>query len=484
MRGRCTAASSGVLESHCSGREFSPPLLLPPAGGAKSLSGRCHDLPQLQEKKIIVLNDAGFELNHLIQQSSKLRIWARSRLWAQVLAAMAIGVGTGTLLGPAAGLVQPTTAKMIGDWLALPGQLFLGLIAIVLVPLVFSSIVSGLAGVPSNEAMRKLGVRLGLFIVSTTFMAAWIGISLAQLFEPGMGMDLPVDKLPQPATAASGFDLGRLPDMVAGVLPTNPAASVIQGDLLAIVILAVLTGVAATQIQKEKAAPFLALLDSLMSISMTIVKWAMLLSPLAVFGLMAQLMIQIGLDSLLGLLSYVGTVLLGLVLLFVIYAIFLRLIGGLGFRSFLKVAGPNLLLAFSTSSSSAVMPSTIQTARQFQVPDEVAHLVIPLGATMNMAGTALYQSVAILFLAQISGVDLSVTETMLLVGTLVASSIGAPGTPGVSIAILASVAAGFGIPATGLVIILGVDRLLDMSRTVVNVTGDITAAVIMKNTLA
>ncbi len=130
------------------------------------------------------------------------------------------------------------------------------------------------------------------------------------------------------------------------------------------------------------------------------------------------------------------------------------------------------------------MPSTIQTARQFQVPDEVAHLVIPLGATMNMAGTALYQSVAILFLAQISGVDLSVTETMLLVGTLVASSIGAPGTPGVSIAILASVAAGFGIPATGLVIILGVDRLLDMSRTVVNVTGDITAAVIMKNTLA
>ncbi|WP_417616989.1 dicarboxylate/amino acid:cation symporter [Parasphingorhabdus sp.] len=431
-----------------------------------------------------MLNDAGFELNHLIQQSSKLRIWARSRLWAQVLAAMAIGVGTGTLLGPAAGLVQSTTAKMIGDWLALPGQLFLGLIAIVLVPLVFSSIVSGLAGVPSNEAMRKLGVRLGLFIVSTTLMAAWIGISLAQLFEPGMGIDLPVDKLPQPATAAPGFDLGRLPDMVAGVLPTNPAASVIQGDLLAIVILAVLTGVAATQIQKEKAAPFLALLDSLMSISMTIVKWAMLLSPLAVFGLMAQLMIQIGLDSLLGLLSYVGTVLLGLVLLFVIYAIFLRLIGGLGFRFFLKVAGPNLLLAFSTSSSSAVMPSTIQTARQFQVPDEVAHLVIPLGATMNMAGTALYQSVAILFLAQISGVDLSITETMLLVGTLVASSIGAPGTPGVSIAILASVAAGFGIPATGLVIILGVDRLLDMSRTVVNVTGDITAAVIMKNTLA
>lgn len=430
-----------------------------------------------------MVNETRFEFAHLIEQSSKLRLWARSRLWAQVLIAMVMGVGTGALLGPAAGLVPPSTAGIIGDWLALPGQLFLGLIAIVLVPLVFSSIVSGLAGVASNQAMRKLGTRLGLFIVSTTFVAAWIGISLAQLFEPGMDLELPIEKLPPPAGAAQSFDLARLPDLVAGVLPTNPAASVIQGDLLAIVILAVLTGVAATQIRKEKAAPLLALLDSLMSISMTVVKWAMLLSPLAVFGLMAQLMIQIGLESLFGLLNYVGTVLLGLAFLFVIYALFLKLIGGLGFRSFIKAAGPNLLLAFSTSSSSAVMPSTIQTARKLKVPDEVASLVIPLGATMNMAGTALYQSVAILFLAQISGVDLSVPETLLLVGTLVASSIGAPGTPGVSIAILASVATGFGIPATGLVIILGVDRLLDMSRTVVNVTGDITAAVIMKNTL-
>lgn len=421
------------------------------------------------------------ELTHLIQQSTKLRIWARSRLWAQVLIAMAIGVAAGILLGPATGWVPSATADMIGDWLALPGQLFLGLIAIVLVPLVFASIVSGLAGVPSNQAMRKLGVRLGSFIVSTTFAAAWIGIYLAQLFEPGAGMELPVEKIQADAKI---FDVSRLPDLVAGVLPTNPAASVIQGDLLAIVILAVLTGVAANQVRREKAAPVLAVLDSLMSISMTIVKWAMLLSPLAVFGLMAQLMIQIGPNSLLGLLNYVGTVLLGLALLFLIYALLLKLIGGLDLRSFIKIAGPNLLLAFSTSSSSAVMPSTIQTARQLQVPDDVANLVVPLGATMNMAGTALYQSVAILFLAQISGVDLSLAETVLLVGTLVASSIGAPGTPGVSIAILASVATGFGIPASGLVIILGVDRLLDMSRTVVNVTGDITAAVLMKKALA
>ena len=175
--------------------------------------------------------------------------------------------------------------------------------------------------------------------------------------------------------------------------------------------------------------------------------------------------------------------LLGLALLFAFYLVLLATLRRVGPGEFFRRSGQTLLLAFSTSSSSAVMPSSVQTARAFGVPIQVANLVIPVGATMNMAGTALYQSVAILFLAQMAGVELSQGETMLIIATLVASSIGAPGTPGVSIAILASVAAGFGIPASGLVIILGVDRLLDMTRTVVNVTGDLTAAVLLKDTL-
>lgn len=430
-----------------------------------------------------MLDDTVSEFSHLYRQRTKLRIWARSRLWAQVLIAMILGIGIGLLLGPAAGLVPPATARTLGAWLALPGKLFLGLIALVLVPLVFSSIVGGLAGAPSGEAMRRLGLRLGLFILATTAAAAWIGVSLAEFFKPGLGLEHPLATTAPLPSDIEAFDFKMLPDLVAGVLPSNPAASVIEGDLLAIVILALLAGVASTQVQPAKAAPFLALLDSLMSISMTVIKWAMMLSPLAVFGLMAQLMMQIGMESLIGLLTYVGTVLLGLGLLFVVYVLLLRFLAGIGLRAFLGAAGPNLLLAFSTSSSSAVMPSTIQAARKLNVPDQVANLVIPVGATMNMAGTALYQSVAILFLAQMSGVDLNGAETLLLVGTLVASSIGAPGTPGVSIAILASVAAGFGIPAEGLVIILGVDRLLDMCRTVVNVTGDLTASTLMGQSL-
>jgi Na+/H+-dicarboxylate symporter len=155
------------------------------------------------------------------------------------------------------------------------------------------------------------------------------------------------------------------------------------------------------------------------------------------------------------------------------------LVAGIRPNAFLRTAGGTLLLAFSTSSSSAVMPMTIQTARRLGVPEATANLVVPLGATMNMAGTALYQSVAILFLAQLAGIELSLGQIAIITATLVASSIGAPGTPGVSIAILLSVAAGFGIPTAGMVIILGVDRLLDMSRTAVNVTGDLVASLVL-----
>ncbi|MGD9294464.1 MAG: cation:dicarboxylase symporter family transporter, partial [Roseobacter sp.] len=222
-------------------------------------------------------------------------------------------------------------------------------------------------------------------------------------------------------------------------------------------------------------------MEALLSISMNIVKWAMFLAPFAVFGLMAQLVMRVGVDTLFGVAGYVGTVLLGLAGLLIFYLALAGIFGQVGPLAFLRAAGSNLLLAFSTSSSSAVMPITIQTARELGVPANIANLVVPLGATMNMAGTALYQAVAILFLAQLSGVELTGAQIAVVVGTLVFSSIGAPGTPGVSIAILINVALSMGIPVAGMVIIFGVDRLLDMCRTVVNVTGDLVASVLLRN---
>ncbi len=426
----------------------------------------------------------------IAQQRFKLRVWITSRLWAQVMVGMVLGFGLGLLLSEATGLILHDTAEVVGHWLALPGKIFLALIAMVLIPLIFSSIVGGLSGAGSGEELRSVGLRLAAFILLTTTVAAAIGVVLAQWLQPGKGLAgfsvLPADPglpsqngqipdLPDPDSQA------LLPDMIVNILPTNPTASIVQGDMLAVVVLALLVGISVTQVQPSRASPFLALMDALLSISMNIVKWAMFLAPFAVFGLMAQLVMRMGFETMLGISGYVGTVLLGLSALLCLYFLIGLIFARVTPLRFLQAAGSNLLLAFSTSSSSAVMPVTIQSARQLGVPENIANLVVPLGATMNMAGTALYQAVAILFLAQLAGLDLTAVQMGVVVGTIVASSIGAPGTPGVSIAILINVATSMGIPVEGMVIILGVDRLLDMCRTAVNVTGDLVAAVTLRS---
>lgn len=406
------------------------------------------------------------------------------------MAGMVLGFGLGLLLNHSSGLVTQETAEIIGVWLALPGNIFLALIAMVLIPLVFSSIVGGLSGASSGEELRSVGFRLGAFILATTTIAAAIGVALAQWLQPGLalsGLALPDDtdlaeQVAPAEIAQATTSQSTLPDLIVNILPTNPTASIAQGDMLAVVVLALLVGVSVTQVQDRRAEPFLLLMEALLSISMNIVKWAMFLAPLAVFGLMAQLVMRVGVDTLFGVAGYVGTVLVGLAGLLLFYIVVAVAIGKVGPLHFVKIAGSNLLLAFSTSSSTAVMPITIQTARELGVSENIANLVVPLGATMNMAGTALYQAVAILFLAQLSGVELTGTQIAVVVGTLVFSSIGAPGTPGVSIAILFNVATSMGIPVEGMVIIFGVDRLLDMCRTVVNVTGDLVASVLLRNT--
>lgn len=415
----------------------------------------------------------------LRDQSFRLRAWIRTRLWAQVLVGMVAGFAVGVLLGPDVGWLSPQTSEMLGAWLALPGRIFLGLIAMVLVPLIFASIVGGLTGVPTGAELKSVGLKLTAFIVATTLAATWLGAGLALWLEPGAGLVLPATAAAEAPAPSQPFDIRNAPDIIAGILPTNPTASIVRGEMLAVVVLALLVGLAAMQVERERVEPFLRFLGALLSVAMVIVKWAMFLAPFAVFGLMADLVMRVGLETIVGLSAYVGTVLVGLAILLVFY-IAIAALSGVGPVRFLREAGGNLLLAFSTSSSSAVMPVTINTAIRLGTPETIASLVVPLGATMNMAGTALYQTIAILFLAQVSGVDLDLGQIALITVTLVASSIGAPGAPGVSIGILVTVAAGFGIPSAGLVIVLGVDRLLDMSRTVVNVTGDLAACVLLR----
>lgn len=366
--------------------------------------------------------------------------WVRGRLWAQVIAGLALGCLVGFLLGPDVGWISEETAERITNWLALPGNIFLGLISMVLVPLVVGSIVQGLNGSQSAGQLRAIGSRFLVYVLVTTTLAAVLGIGLARTIEPGgyIASGITASEVADPGPTAGGAERTSVPEAIVRMLPTNPAVAMAERDMLAVVVLAAIFGIAIRVSRRERVEAVLRLLDGLLEIAMRVVKWAMFLTPWAVFGLIAQLIARVGISTVLGMTAYILTV----------------------------------LLAFSTSSSAAVMPLSIDTAvKKLRVPESVASLVIPLGATINMAGTALYQSVAIIFMAQVSGVELSIADQAVVVVTLVASSVGAPGTPGVGVVILGNIAAGFGIPAAALPLILGVDRILDMCRTGVNLTG-------------
>ncbi|MFT5356803.1 MAG: Na+/H+-dicarboxylate symporter [Polyangiales bacterium] len=405
------------------------------------------------------------------------------RLWLKVIIGLILGVGAGMALGPEAGWLSPSVAQMAVRWIALPGALFLALVQMIVVPLVFASIVRGLAAGESMAQLRRMGTRAAAYFVVSSTVSILIGLGLALLVRPGRFVD--ASRLTALAESPSVGDVVTtqsqgVPETIIGLLPVNPLASMVSGEMLQVVLFALIMGVALVGLPHEKSAPLFDLLGSLQEVCMTVVRWAMRLAPIAVFGLMTQLTSQLGVDVLLGMAGYVGTVLGGLAILLVIYVFLAAVIGRRNPRAFLKALRELQLLAFSTSSSAAVMPLSMQTAeKKLGVRPAVAEFLIPLGATINMDGTALYQGVATVFLAQVFDVQLDAAGLGLVVVTSVAASIGSPATPGVGVIVLATVLQTVGIPPGGIALLIGVDRILDMCRTAVNVTGDMTAAVIL-----
>lgn len=426
-------------------------------------------------------------LNH------RLDILVRGRLWLQVLIAIALGVGVGALLGPDLALVSRQVAQTTGDWLALPGRLFLALIRMVITPLVVSSIVMGIAAAGAGADLRRIGLRLTAFVLVTTLIGASIGGGLARLVSAGKEVMIsapPTPHLkPDPATiepVSSPMETisRELPSMISNLIPQNVSASILDQDMLAIVVFALFIGVATvTSDKRELTKPLVAFAGAVLEVCMTVIRTAMRFAPLAVFGLMAETTAVNGLNTLIDLAVYCGVVIGGLFLLLIVYLAIIALVGGMAPWAFLRAVAPVQLLAFSTSSSAAVMPLTMKTAvEKLGVAPSLAGAVIPLASTVNMAGTALYQSAAIVFLANIAGVTLSPGDLAFVMITLTGASIGAPAAPGASIAVLSATATSFGIPLNGLALVLGVDRLLDMARTAVNVTGDLVACRLLSGT--
>jgi Na+/H+-dicarboxylate symporter len=410
----------------------------------------------------------------------RLSGFVRARLWLQVLFAMAAGVATGVAIGPTGGWLSYGTAQLVSNWLAMPGYLFLAMVQMIVIPLVVASIILGMTSSRDMQQLRRMGLRTGLFFLFTTVVAALIGLAVALAVQPGsylQGADLPVTAAAAVPSSSTPPSLSTLPSQIVRIVPTNPLQASVEQNMLQVVVFAIFVGVALVTMDSKLAKPLVDLLGAVQEVSMVVVRWAMYLVPAAVFGLLTQLTARMGLDALLGMGVYVMTVLGALLLAFA----FLMVLYALGRRrsplAFLRGSRDVLLLAFSTSSSAAIMPLTIRTAEDaLGVQQSVARFVIPLGTTINMAGTALYQVIATLFLAQVYQVDVGLSGLLLVVVLAVGASIGSPGTPGIGIVILAMMLGTLGIPAEGIALIIGVDRILDMSRTTLNVAGDLVAA--------
>ena len=393
---------------------------------------------------------------------------------------MAVGMATGMAIGPTGGWLSPAMALLVSNWLAIPGYLFLAMVQMIVIPLVVASIILGMTSSRDMAQLRSLGVRTGLFFLFTTVVAASIGVLVALAVEPGaylQAAQLPASTTADVSASATAPSLSTLPAQIVRVVPTNPLQASVEQNMLQVVVFAIFVGVALVTMEGKLARPLVDLLGAVQEVSMVVVRWAMYLVPAAVFGLMTQLTARMGLDALLGMGVYVVTVLGALLLAFA----FLMLVYAVGRRrsplAFLRGSRDVLLLAFSTSSSAAVMPLTIRTAEEaLGVQKGVSRFVIPLGTTINMAGTALYQVIATLFLAQVYQVDVGLSGLLLVVVLAVGASIGSPGTPGIGIVILSMMLGTVGIPAEGIALIIGVDRVLDMSRTTLNVAGDLVAA--------
>ena len=418
--------------------------------------------------------------NPLAQLYGHLQRLVEGHLWMKVMLGLAPGVPTGLLLGPSAGLVPEETGRSLASWLGLPGDMFIGLVQMIMIPLVLTSIIQGIAGGGATADLAKLGPKVGLYFLAATVGAIIIGVIAALVIAPGVGLggQMAVQAAPSAISAPvnSTFNPSEL---VKVLLPRNPLASMVSGEMLSIVAFALISALAVRSLPTATAAPILALLAAVQEICMIITGWAMRLAPYAVFGLISRVVTQVGLDALGGIGLYMGTVLLSLLVIGILFCTALALFSDMSPFKFLAACRDVLLLAFSVASSAAVMPLSLKTAEEkLGVPTETSRFIIPVGTILNMSGTAAYQAVAALFLAQVYSLELGLPTITLLVVTTVAASIGTPSAPGAGIVMLSTVLAGVGIPTEGIALIIGVDHVLGMARTSVNVLSDLVACVL------
>lgn len=388
-------------------------------------------------------------------------------LTRQIIIAMLAGIVLGVLLNMVG--ASPWVQTMFVDGLLhVVGSIFVAALKMMVVPLVFISLVVGVMALADPKALGRIGAKALVIYLATTAIAVTIALMLAGAVGPGQGFDAG-----QTEAVFKGKEAPPLTQVLIDLVPTNPIAAMAEGNMLQIIVFALLFGVAVTM-SGSRGKHVLNLFTDLNTVIMHLVEWIMRLAPYGVFALITRTFASQGLDLLLPLAAYFLTLTAALAIqMFGTYPLLLKTLGSLNPITFIRKMRDPATFAFSTASSGATIPVTLRTVEyKMGVKNTVASFTVPMGATINMDGTAMMQGVATVFIANVYGIDLSMTDYLLVVLTATLASVGTAGIPGVGLVTLTMVLGQVGLPVEGIALIIGVDRLLDMMRTTVNVTGD------------
>ncbi len=396
------------------------------------------------------------------------------RLSNHILIGLVLGLVAGIALNVTVADVPWVRSFVIDGVLEVVGEVFIRFLSMLVVPLVFVSLITGVSSLSDPKKLGRVGGKaVGLYML-TTGIAVSLALLAAIVIQPGVGAN-PTEVVEREISAQPSFG-----QVLIEMIPRNPVQAMAEGDMLPIIIFAVLLGlsIAISGAAGERIGRFFADFNEII---MKLVGFVMLLAPYGVFALICVLGATTGWDTFLGVLKYVLLVIVVLILHAAIsYSLLLKLFAGLNPLTFFRKMKAVLAFAFSTASSGATIPVTLRTVeKRLGANNRVASFTVPLGATINMDGTAIMQGIATGFIAQYYGVDLSVGQYLMVILMVIMASIGAAGVPGVGLILLAGVLASVGLPAEGIALILGVDRLLDMTRTAVNVAGDATVTCIV-----
>lgn len=392
-------------------------------------------------------------------------LWGNLALWKKILIGMIVGVLVGAIMGPQAEVLKPI------------GTLFINAIKMLIVPLVFCSLVVGVTSMQDTAKMGRIGLKAIIIYLSTTAVAISIGLGLGIILEPGVGLNMQAEA---GAAASAAKEAPSLVTTILGLIPKNPIEALAGGKILQIIVFALGLGIALNLIG-EKGAPAVKIFNSLAEAMYKLTELVMRFAPYGIFALMAWVAGKYGLEVLLPLVKVIAAVFAGCILhVLVVYSGAISILTGLKPVQYLKGILNAQMMAFTSTSSSGTLPVSIRCAREnLGVSKGTASFVLPLGATINMDGTALYQGVCALFIAQAFGIDLSMADYMTIIATATLASIGTAGVPGAGLIMLSLVLTTVGLPMEGLAIIAGIDRILDMARTCVNVSGDLMVSVLI-----